>query len=59
MGDHAVDLATRLIRGALVPQTDRAVYLSRTTAILLFLLFQAIPFSVIGYAAYKDLKHQV
>lgn len=56
MGDHATDLATRLIRGALVPQTARAVYLFRTTAILLFLFFQAIPFTVIGYAAWKDLK---
>ncbi len=59
MDTQAIDLAVRLIRGALEPQTQRVVGLSRTAAIFLFLFFQAIPFTVIGYAAYKDLKQQV
>lgn len=59
MDHQAIGLAVRLIRGALEPQTRRVVSLSRTAAVLLFLFVQAIPFTVIGYAAYKDLKQSV
>lgn len=59
MDTQAIGLAVKLIRGALEPQTRRVVALSRTTAVMLFLFFQAIPFTVIGYAAYKDLAQSI
>ncbi len=55
---RAVDLAATHTRDLLVPQSPRTVTYVRRLAILLLLLFQAIPFAVIGFAAYQDLREQ-
>ena len=54
-----VALSAEEIRGQLVQQTPRAVKFGRLIAVLLFFLIQAIPFGIIGYAAYKDIKVHV
>jgi hypothetical protein len=53
---RGIDLAAEQINKALEPNTPRVVSTARRYATLLFLLVQAIPFSLIGYAAYRDLK---
>jgi hypothetical protein len=54
--EEAINIAATAIRGNLQPQTERIVPIARTILVALFLLIQFIPFSIIGYAAYKDLK---
>lgn len=54
--ERAINLAARQIRGELLSQTKRIVYLARSILIVLFILIQAIPFGFIGYCAYQDLK---
>jgi len=53
---EAVNIAAEEIKSGLQAQTDRIVPVARTILILLFLIVQLIPFGIIGYAAYKDLK---
>ena len=56
---RAIDLVADHVRLELRPQLPRLVRLSRLTAFILFLLGQAIPFCLIGFAAYRDLKEQL
>lgn len=49
-------VAAREILRDLEPQTPRVVGSARRWLAVFFLLAQAIPFSVIGWAAYRDLK---
>jgi hypothetical protein len=53
---EAVTLAGEEIRSGLQTQTPRVVTVARTVLVVLFLVVQLIPFGIIGYAAYKDLK---
>jgi hypothetical protein len=53
---NAVRLAADHIRRGLDVQVPRVVPISRTVIVILFLLVQAIPFGLIGVAAYRDLK---
>ena len=53
---RAVDLASLRTRNELLQKTPRVVFLGRTILIMLFLLVQLIPFGIIGYCAYQDLK---
>lgn len=52
----AVALVSKTIRQDLISQTPRVVKLSRLVLFLLFIVIQCIPFGLIGYAAYRDLK---
>jgi hypothetical protein len=52
----AVSIAAQTIRGQLALQTPRTVVFSRLVLALLYLLVLAIPLSVIGWAAYKDIR---
>jgi len=54
--DRAVELASHQIRNELLQKTDRVVFLGRTMLIIFFLLAQLIPFGIIGYYAYQNLK---
>jgi len=53
---QAVALAASQIRSKLDSQTPRVVYVSRFTLFGIFFVAQAVPFGLIGYAAYQDLK---
>lgn len=53
---NAVRIAADHIRRGLDVQIPRVVPISRTVIVFLFLFAQAIPFGLIGVAAYKDLK---
>lgn len=55
---RAVDFTATHIRNALVPQAPKTVSYVRGMAVGMLLLFQAIPFALIGYSSYKDLKVQ-
>lgn len=52
----AVALVARVIQGDLEPQAPRAVTVCRMSLVLLFLLIQAIPLTIIASSAYRDLK---
>jgi hypothetical protein len=54
--DHGVDIAASLFQSNLEAQTSKVVTKARRWITLLFLLVQMIPFGLIGYAAYTDLK---
>lgn len=54
--ERAVDLAAEYIKTKLVQQAPRVVTLSRIGLVLAFLLVQLIPFGLIGYAAYTDIR---
>lgn len=54
--ENAVKLAADHIRQGLEPQAVRVVRVSRGVLAVLFLLVQGIPFGLIGFAAYRDLK---
>lgn len=54
--EEAVNLAAKLINQGLEPQVPRVVTIYRIVTITLFFLVQSIPFGLIGYSAYKDLK---
>lgn len=54
--ERAVDLATTEIKSNLQAQTERVVLIARMILVILFLFAQMIPFGIIGYAAYKDLR---
>lgn len=54
--ERAIEIAATRIREGLDPQTPRVVHLARISVIIVFLLVQAIPFGLIGWAAYRDIK---
>ncbi|RAJ90086.1 hypothetical protein LX87_05515 [Larkinella arboricola] len=54
--ERAIDLAAEHIKTQLMQQTPRVVTLSRIALVLAFIIVQLIPFGLIGYAAYKDIK---
>jgi len=54
--ERAIGLAVEQIRAGLVAQVPRIVTVSRTLTIVLFLLAQAVPFGLVGWAAYRDIK---
>jgi len=56
---RAIDIAANEIRQGLEPQVPRVVYLSRMAVAFLFVLVQAVPFGLIGWAAYADIKFRV
>ncbi len=53
---RAIDIAANQIKEGLDPQAPRVITLSRLAVTALFLLVQAIPFGLIGWAAYRDIK---
>ena len=53
--ERAIGLAVEHIRGGLIAQVPRIVSLSRILTIALFLLAQAVPFGLVGWAAYRDI----
>lgn len=54
--NHGVDITADLFQKNLESQTHKVVTLARRWITLLFLAVQLIPFGLIGYAAYRDLK---
>jgi len=54
--ENAIDIAAYYISEILYEQSPRTVWKSRIILFALFLFVQLIPFGVIGYSAYKDLK---
>jgi hypothetical protein len=54
--DRSVGLTANLLKNRLELQTPRVVEATRFILTLGFLLAQAVPFTVIGIAAYRDLK---
>jgi hypothetical protein len=57
--DRAINLTAHLISDELLTQIPKVVTFVRITMVILFLVIQAIPFSLIGWAAYRDLKATV
>jgi hypothetical protein len=53
---RAIDIAASQIQNGLEPQAPRVVYVARLFIVFLFLLVQAVPFGLIGWAAYRDIK---
>jgi hypothetical protein len=53
---RAIALAGEQIRSRLAIQTPHLVSMLRLLAVALFLLAQAVPFGLIGWAAYRDIK---
>ena len=53
---RAIQIAGTQIKEGLDPQAPRVIYLSRMSVIGLFALAQLIPFGLIGWAAYRDIK---
>jgi len=53
---EAINLAAKYIKQGLDDQVPRVVPISRMVVTILFFLTQSIPFGLIGYAAYKDIK---
>jgi len=56
---NGVEIAATVIKKELTKQAPRVVTLARTILVLLFIIIQIIPFGLIGFAAYKDLKIKV
>ena len=53
---NAINLAALHIKKSLDEQVDKVVPFSRKLLIVLFFLAQAIPFGLVGFEAYRDLK---
>ncbi|MEX2264244.1 MAG: hypothetical protein WD696_19980 [Bryobacteraceae bacterium] len=53
---RAIEIAATQVRDGLNPQAPRVIYLSRLSVAGLFILIQLIPFGLIGWAAYRDIK---
>jgi hypothetical protein len=53
---RAIEIAAQQTKDGLEPQAPRVILLSRLTVAFLFLLIQAVPFGLIGWAAYRDIK---
>lgn len=56
--DKAIDIAASTIKAQLAKQLPRTVTLSRIALVILYFLVMAIPLSLIGFAAYKDIRIQ-
>lgn len=56
---RAIEIAATQVRAGLTPQVPRVIYLSRIVVSCLFLLIQAVPFGLIGWAAYRDIRAQL
>lgn len=54
--ERAVDLASVYLQISLAEKAHRVVLIGRVGVFIAFLLLQAIPFGIIGYAAYQDIK---
>ncbi|SRR6266481_1626337 len=54
--ERAIDLAASQIKLGLDSQVPRVVYLSRLSLVLFFFVIQTVPFGIIGWAAYVDIK---
>ena len=54
--EQAITLVARKIKEQLDSQTPRVVKLARLAAVLALLVCQAVPFSLIGWAAYRDIR---
>ena len=54
--DKAIALAGREIRNGLETKLPRVVKVLRIQLIVIFLIFQLVPFGLVGWAAYSDLK---
>ena len=54
--ERAIDIAANHIRANLLEQSPETVSKTRLILLILFLGVQVIPFGIIGYCAYKDLK---
>jgi len=54
--ENSVKTATEKIRAGLEEQIDDTVLLSRIAIVVVFLLLQLIPFGIISYQAYSELK---
>lgn len=57
--ERAIDLAANQIKEGLEPQAPRVILLSRAAVGAFFVIVQAIPFGLIGWAAYTDIKVRV
>lgn len=57
--NRAIDLAARWIKKDLAEQVPRVVRISRITTVLFFILVQLVPFGLIAFEAYRDLKISV
>jgi hypothetical protein len=53
---RAIEIAATQIKDGLEPQAPRVIFLSRLAVAVLFILIQALPFGLIGWAAYRDIK---
>jgi hypothetical protein len=53
---RAIELASNYIKEGLIQQTPRVVTFARLILIVLFIFVQLIPFGLIGYSAYRDIK---
>ena len=54
--ERAIGLAVEQIHAGLIAQVPRLVTISRMLAVILFFLAQAVPFGLVGWAAYRDIK---
>ncbi|MGA2048763.1 MAG: hypothetical protein ABSG96_13790 [Terracidiphilus sp.] len=54
--ERGIELAGEQIRLELAPQTPRLVLITRIVLVVLFLLVQAIPFGLVGWAAFSDIR---
>lgn len=57
--NNAISLVGREVKNELVAKLPRVVRVLRLQLIVLFLVAQAIPFGLVGWAAYSDLKVRV
>jgi hypothetical protein len=57
-GTKAIRLAARIIDRELARQSPRVVYLARLVALIAFVVAQAMPLLIIGWAGYRDL-HEI
>jgi hypothetical protein len=51
-----IEIAANNLKSSLIQQAPRVVKISRILLVLLFFIIQIIPFGIISYSAYKDLK---
>jgi hypothetical protein len=54
--DNGIEIVANNLKESLLEQAPKVVKVSRITLVLLFILIQMIPFGIISYSAYKDLK---
>lgn len=54
--ERAIGLAVQQIRAGLIAQVPRLVSIFRILAVVVFFLAQGVPFGLVGWAAYRDIK---